>query len=249
LKAFAAQALSSPDRQTAQFSMSGATEGTIEAYARDNPHSIGDIIPYIPDAKLGFVTDIWSPAPQIPPAHPGTTALVRGVQKMGIQMDHMAGGHGGVSNFADLAKTVGRSSEAGTPGGGPKRSPGVVPVAPAAPRSSACGPGSRAGTRPTLATKIQQRHPPNTARAQEPRRPPYCGLVQLKIYGLLDRFALAQPIAQRDANVPHEHADIAGGLTIARPCLGKERAWRQHALPAASGERRSICAIRIERGP
>ena len=85
-----------------------ATEGgrTIEAYSLDNPHSTGYIIPYIPDAKLGFVTDIWSPAPQIPPANPGTTALVKGVQKMGIQMDRMAGGHGGVGNFADLAKTV-----------------------------------------------------------------------------------------------------------------------------------------------
>src|SRR5271163_3232348 len=85
-----------------------ATEGgrTINAYSLDNPHSTGYIIPYIPDAKLGFVTDIWSPAPQIPPANPGTTALVKGIQKMGIQMDRMAGGHGGVGNFADLAKTV-----------------------------------------------------------------------------------------------------------------------------------------------
>ena len=86
----------------------GATEGgrSIEAYSLDNPHSTGYIIPYIPDAKLGFVTDIWSPAQQMPPANPGTTALVKGVQKMGIQMDRMAGGHGGVGNFADLAKTV-----------------------------------------------------------------------------------------------------------------------------------------------
>jgi glyoxylase-like metal-dependent hydrolase (beta-lactamase superfamily II) len=85
-----------------------ATEGgrTIEAYSLDNPHATGYIIPYIPDAKFGFVTDIWSPAPNIPPANPGTTALVKGIQKMGIQMDRMAGGHGGVGNFADLAKTV-----------------------------------------------------------------------------------------------------------------------------------------------
>ena len=84
------------------------TEGgrAIEAYSLDNPHSTGYIIPYIPDAKLGFVTDIWSPAPRIPPANPGTTALVKGVQKMGVQMDRMAGGHGGVGNFSDLAKTV-----------------------------------------------------------------------------------------------------------------------------------------------
>jgi glyoxylase-like metal-dependent hydrolase (beta-lactamase superfamily II) len=84
------------------------TEGgrTIEAYSLDNPHATGYIIPYIPDAKFGFVTDIWSPAPNIPPANPGTIALVKGIQKMGIQMDRMAGGHGGVGNFADLAKTV-----------------------------------------------------------------------------------------------------------------------------------------------
>jgi hypothetical protein len=68
--------------------------------------STGYIIPYITDAKLGFVTDLWRAAPQIPPANRGTTALVKGVQKMGIQMDHMAGGHGGVGNFADLAKTM-----------------------------------------------------------------------------------------------------------------------------------------------
>lgn len=84
------------------------TEGgrTIEAYSLDTPHATGYIIPYIPDAKLGFVTDIWSPAPAIPPANPGTISLVKGVQKMGIQMDRMAGGHGGVGPFADLAKTV-----------------------------------------------------------------------------------------------------------------------------------------------
>jgi glyoxylase-like metal-dependent hydrolase (beta-lactamase superfamily II) len=84
------------------------TEGgrTIEAYSLDNPHATGYIIPYVPDAKFGFVTDIWSPAPMIPPANPQTIALVKGIQKMGIQMDKMAGGHGGVGNFADLAKTV-----------------------------------------------------------------------------------------------------------------------------------------------
>jgi glyoxylase-like metal-dependent hydrolase (beta-lactamase superfamily II) len=84
------------------------TEGgrTIEAYSLDNPHATGYIIPYVPDAKFGFVTDIWSPAPMVPPANPQTIALVKGIQKMGIQMDKMAGGHGGVGNFADLAKTV-----------------------------------------------------------------------------------------------------------------------------------------------
>jgi glyoxylase-like metal-dependent hydrolase (beta-lactamase superfamily II) len=84
------------------------TEGgrTIEAYSLDNPHATGYVIPYVPDAKFGFVTDIWSPGPMIPPANPQTIALVKGIQKMGIQVDKMAGGHGGIGNFADLAKTV-----------------------------------------------------------------------------------------------------------------------------------------------
>jgi glyoxylase-like metal-dependent hydrolase (beta-lactamase superfamily II) len=84
------------------------TEGgrTIEAYSLDNPHATGYIIPYVPDAKFGFVTDIWSPAPMIPPANPQTIALVKGIQKMGIQMDRMAGGHGGIGNYADLVKTI-----------------------------------------------------------------------------------------------------------------------------------------------
>jgi glyoxylase-like metal-dependent hydrolase (beta-lactamase superfamily II) len=84
------------------------TEGgrTIEAYSLDTPHAAGYIIPYIPDAKFGFVTDLWSPAPRIPPANPETISLVKGIQKMGIQMDRMAGGHGGVGSFADLEKTV-----------------------------------------------------------------------------------------------------------------------------------------------
>ena len=71
-----------------------------------NSHAAGYIIPYIPDAKFGFVTDIWSPARRIPPATAGTTALVKGIRKMGFQVDRMAGSHGGVGNFTDLAKTV-----------------------------------------------------------------------------------------------------------------------------------------------
>jgi hypothetical protein len=86
--------------------MGSATKGgrTIETYSLDNPYSTGYIIPYIPDTKLGFVTDIWSPAPQIPPANRGTTALAKGVQKMGIQMDCMAGGHGGVGSGRHFSK-------------------------------------------------------------------------------------------------------------------------------------------------
>src|SRR4029077_11892317 len=98
-----------------------ATEGgrTIEAYSLDNPHSTGYIIPYIPDAKLGFVTDIWSPAPQIPPANPGTTALVKVVQKMGIQMDRMAAAMAASAISPIWPRRCSRSRRRGTLGAAP----------------------------------------------------------------------------------------------------------------------------------
>jgi len=81
---------------------------TIEAYSLDNPHAAGYLIPYIPDAKMGFVTDLWNPGPPINgPANPNMVAVVRGVEKFGIQPDKFAGGHGAVGNYADLARAVG----------------------------------------------------------------------------------------------------------------------------------------------
>jgi len=86
------------------------TEGgrVIEAYSLDNAHAAGYLIPYIPDAKMGFVTDLWNPGPAINgPANPNMVAVVRGVEKFGIQPDKFAGGHGAVGNYADLARAVG----------------------------------------------------------------------------------------------------------------------------------------------
>jgi hypothetical protein len=56
------------------------------------------------DRAVRFSDDAFRTA--LPPANPGTIAVVKGIQKMGIHVDRMAGGHGGVGNFADLARTV-----------------------------------------------------------------------------------------------------------------------------------------------
>ena len=80
---------------------------TIEAYSLENPHAQGYLIPYVPDAKMGWVTDLWNPGPQVTgPANPGMVAVVRGVEKMGIKPEKFAGGHGAVGNYADLVKAV-----------------------------------------------------------------------------------------------------------------------------------------------
>jgi glyoxylase-like metal-dependent hydrolase (beta-lactamase superfamily II) len=79
----------------------------IDAFSLDNPHAAGYLIPYVPDAKLGFVTDLWNPGPPVMNVNPNMVAVVRGIEKMGIQPERFAGGHGAVGNYADLARAVG----------------------------------------------------------------------------------------------------------------------------------------------
>jgi len=80
----------------------------VEAYSLDNPHAAGYLIPYVPDAKMGFVTDLWNPGPMVAtPANPNMVAIVRGMEKAGVQPEKFAGGHGAVGTYADLVRTVG----------------------------------------------------------------------------------------------------------------------------------------------
>ena len=75
-----------------------------------NPHAQGLLIGYVPDVKLGFVTDIWSPgAGQLPDKlNPALAALVAGVKKAGIQPAKFAGGHGSTADYAPLAALEGK---------------------------------------------------------------------------------------------------------------------------------------------
>jgi glyoxylase-like metal-dependent hydrolase (beta-lactamase superfamily II) len=88
------------------------TDGTREVQALvidGNPHADGLLIGFIPDAKLGFVTDIWSPgAGPMPPAmNPALTSLVNGVKKYGIMPEKFAGGHGSTADYAPLHTLAG----------------------------------------------------------------------------------------------------------------------------------------------
>jgi glyoxylase-like metal-dependent hydrolase (beta-lactamase superfamily II) len=84
----------------------------IEAYSLDNPHAQGYLIPYVPDAKLGFVTDLWNPGPPVMNVNPNMVAVVKGVEKYGLKPERFAGGHAAVGNYADLEKAVQAQSAA-----------------------------------------------------------------------------------------------------------------------------------------
>ncbi len=79
----------------------------IDAYALQTAHATGYLIPYVPDAKLGWVTDLWNPGAPVTMSNPNLVDIVNGVKKAGIQPERFAGGHGAVGNYADVVKAVG----------------------------------------------------------------------------------------------------------------------------------------------
>src|SRR5262245_2315324 len=87
-------------------------DGTREvgAYVIDNPHANGLMIGYVSDAKIAYVTDIWSPgaAPLPEKLTPPLAALVTGVKKAGIAPAKFAGGHGSTGDYAPLAALEGK---------------------------------------------------------------------------------------------------------------------------------------------
>jgi glyoxylase-like metal-dependent hydrolase (beta-lactamase superfamily II) len=79
----------------------------VHMYHIDSKHSIATLIGYIPDASLGFVTDIFSTNVPLPPkASAGHVELVQGTKKWGITPERFAPGHGSVAPFAPLVKLV-----------------------------------------------------------------------------------------------------------------------------------------------
>jgi glyoxylase-like metal-dependent hydrolase (beta-lactamase superfamily II) len=88
------------------------TDGQREVHAyvlENNGHADGLLIGFIPDARLGFVSDIWSPGGPLPEKlTPPLAALVAGVKKAGIGPARFAGGHGGTADYAPLAALEGK---------------------------------------------------------------------------------------------------------------------------------------------
>ena len=80
----------------------------VGAYYIEHSHSTGTLIAYIPDARLGFVTDIWSPGrdPLPKKASQGQIELVRGVRQHKLDIERFAGGHGSTGVYRDLVALV-----------------------------------------------------------------------------------------------------------------------------------------------
>jgi glyoxylase-like metal-dependent hydrolase (beta-lactamase superfamily II) len=90
--------------------MSDATGRQVIAYAMlDNPHAKGLLMAYVPSARLGFVTDVWSPGTPMPDKpNAALISVVRTVTRAGIQPERFAGGHGSVAPYETLTKLTGQ---------------------------------------------------------------------------------------------------------------------------------------------
>jgi glyoxylase-like metal-dependent hydrolase (beta-lactamase superfamily II) len=86
----------------------GSGARALELIRIDNPHAEGMLIGWVPQAKLGFVADLWSPVRDKlgDKATPGQAALAAAVRKAGIAPERFAGGHGGASEWAPVAALV-----------------------------------------------------------------------------------------------------------------------------------------------
>lgn len=88
------------------------SDGTrrVSVHTVENPHAAATLIGYVEDARLGFVTDLWSPGrdPLGQRLNPGQAALVAGVTKAGITPERFAGGHGSTAGYAGLAALAGK---------------------------------------------------------------------------------------------------------------------------------------------
>jgi glyoxylase-like metal-dependent hydrolase (beta-lactamase superfamily II) len=86
----------------------------VEILRIDNPHADAMLVAYVPDAKLGWVVDIWSPGRDKlgDKATPGQVALVNGVSKFSSTPERFAGGHGSVADYAPLAQLAGSQPRA-----------------------------------------------------------------------------------------------------------------------------------------
>jgi len=78
----------------------------VSFYVIDNPHADDMMIGYIPDQKLGLVTDIWNPGPPVTASNPNLASVIHGVEKWGIKPTKFAGGHGTVGDYAEAERVV-----------------------------------------------------------------------------------------------------------------------------------------------
>ncbi len=78
----------------------------VDFFPIQNPHAADMLMGWIPEAKLGLITDIWIPGPPVTASTPNLAAVIHAVDRLGLKPVKFAGGHGSVGDYAQAAAVV-----------------------------------------------------------------------------------------------------------------------------------------------
>ena len=82
----------------------GTGDQRVVIYRLPTAHVEGMLAAYVPAARLLFVSDVLSPGATLAPV--GSREVVALAKARGIAVDRVAGGHGGVANWADVERAA-----------------------------------------------------------------------------------------------------------------------------------------------
>lgn len=82
-------------------------ERSVEIYPVENSHATGMLVVYLPQEKVLFVSDLFTPGVQRP-GGVWAKELFAAITQYGLQVERIAGGHGGIGSIEDLRRVVGQ---------------------------------------------------------------------------------------------------------------------------------------------
>ena len=84
------------------------TDGTrtVQIIHVENEHADSMVIAYLPNEKIAFVSDLYSPGGSVQPENANALAFYRAVLAANLDVEQVVGGHGGVGPFQDLASVM-----------------------------------------------------------------------------------------------------------------------------------------------
>jgi glyoxylase-like metal-dependent hydrolase (beta-lactamase superfamily II) len=77
-----------------------------------SPHVEPMVLGYVASARALFQPDLYTP-PSTMPGGPAATHLAQAIRDLGLRVDVMVGGHGGVGTFADFLKAAAPQASTG----------------------------------------------------------------------------------------------------------------------------------------
>jgi glyoxylase-like metal-dependent hydrolase (beta-lactamase superfamily II) len=93
---------------TEQHTISDGQRVLMSYLVQDLDHNETMLIVYLPQERILVNADLWSPRPQLPSsANQSAIALYKSIQRLKLDVDRIAGIHGGVGSVADFERIVG----------------------------------------------------------------------------------------------------------------------------------------------